>query len=315
MISLTGMVQGGMMPATKPPLGGALRVRVTDGLILNAGAWRLAADRHQTPTAIIEPPSVPMFQQVVEYLEAKPIPTGGNMRRADEARAAAAVCLRWGSYFALLADPSRPDAPHLDDELVSQIDDGEMARLNVEISAAIAWWFSLCGSNGERYWDLVHRALVYLPVGPKTVRPAPYGDRLLACAMPKMAAQVRRAWPADRLDQDLALAQDHGVRVFANTITLHAWRNGPIEDLHAGRSPKASRASAKTGRTTGSGDGFGRLPATSWPTTPGGRPPSHLLPAARRPIDDSKRSRELTHRRKTAANWTPLGHCGCGPWS
>ena len=28
-----------------------------------------------------------MFQQVVEYLEAKPVPPGGNMRRADEARA------------------------------------------------------------------------------------------------------------------------------------------------------------------------------------------------------------------------------------
>jgi hypothetical protein len=80
-----------------------------------------------------------MFQQVVAYLEAKPVPLGGTMRRADEARAAVAVCLRWGSYFAVLADPARPDAPSIDDGQVSQIDDEEMARMNIEISAGVAW--------------------------------------------------------------------------------------------------------------------------------------------------------------------------------
>jgi hypothetical protein len=64
-----------------------------------------------------------MFQQVVEYLEAKLVPPGGNMRRADEARAGVVVCLRWGSYFAVLADPSKPNAPNIDDEQVSQVDD------------------------------------------------------------------------------------------------------------------------------------------------------------------------------------------------
>ena len=36
------------------------------------------------------------------------------------------------------------------------------------------------------------------------------------------------------MDQDRA-ATDHGIRVIANTIALHAWRNGPIENVHAGR--------------------------------------------------------------------------------
>jgi hypothetical protein len=83
-----------------------------------------------------------MFQQVVAYLEAKPVPPSGSMRRADEARAAVAVCLRWGSYFAVLADPARPDAPNIDAGQVSQIDDEEMARMNIEISAGVAWWLT-----------------------------------------------------------------------------------------------------------------------------------------------------------------------------
>ena len=32
-----------------------------------------------------------------------------------------AVCLRCGSYFAVLADPSKPVAPNIDDGQVSQI--------------------------------------------------------------------------------------------------------------------------------------------------------------------------------------------------
>jgi hypothetical protein len=133
-------------------------------------------------------------QQVLEYLEAKPVPPGGNMRRgtvpifvsakmglsplpvfgaataplpqksvqplrrADEARTAVAVCLRWGSYFAVLADPSKPNAPNIDDRQVSQIDDEEMARMNTEISAGAAWRLALAGFDDRRDGDLVARA-------------------------------------------------------------------------------------------------------------------------------------------------------------
>ena len=159
----------------------------------------------------------------------------GNPKRDDEARAATAVCLRWGSYFALLADPARPPSPGIDDEQVSQIDDDEMARMNVEISAALAWWFGLCGVNDRHYFDLVQRALAYLPLGPKTIHPHPKADELLTCTMSDVAAEVRRTWWTGQLDQDLATAGNHGIRVIANTVTLQAWRNGPIEGVHAGR--------------------------------------------------------------------------------
>ena len=212
-----------------------LRVRVTDDLLLDGGTWTLTEDQKGRPVARITPPATPMFQQIVEYLEAKPVPPGGSVRRADEARAAVAVCLRWGSYFAVLADPARPPAPNIDDEQVSQIDDEEMARMNIEISAALAWWLALSGSDDRRYGHLVDRALAYLPTGPKAVSALPGGEILLASTVPELAAQVRRSWPADRLDRDMETATKHGIRVIANTITHIAFRNGPIENVHAGQ--------------------------------------------------------------------------------
>ena len=223
------------MPTAESKSDNVLRVRATDDLVLNAGTWHLAEDDDLRPAAIIEPPATPMYQQVAAYLEAKPAPPEGNPKRADEARAATAVCLRWGSYFALLADPERPTSTGIDDEQVSQIDDDEMARTNVEISAALAWWLGLCGANDGRYWDLVARALAYLPLGPRTVRPHPQADTLLTCTMPDVAAEVRRTWWTGRLDQDLETAGRHGIRALANSVTLQAWRNGPVQNVHAGR--------------------------------------------------------------------------------
>ena len=151
-------------------MSGVLSVRVTDDLVLDGGAWELTESEDGQPFARITPPATPMFQQAVEYLESKPVPPIGALRRDKESRAAVAVCLRWGSYFAVLADSTRAAAPDIDDERTSQIADDEMARMNIEISAGIAWWLALRGSGERRYWDLVHRALAYLPTGPKTVR-------------------------------------------------------------------------------------------------------------------------------------------------
>ena len=223
------------MPTSEQPSDGVLHVRVADDLLLDGGTWNLTEDQKGRPVARITPPATPMFQQIIAYLEAKPVPPSGSVRRADEARAAVAVCLRWGSYFAVLADPSRPDSPNIDNEQVSQIDDEEMARMNIEISAALAWWLTLSGSDDRRYSQLVDRALAYLPTGPKAVSALQSGDILLASTVPDLAAQVCRSWPADRLEQDMQTATQHGIRVIANTITHIAWRNGPIENVHAGQ--------------------------------------------------------------------------------
>jgi hypothetical protein len=201
---------GVAMPTAEPPFAGVLQVHVAEDLVLDGGTWHLVTDQDQRPIAVIEPPETPMYRQVAAYLEAKPAPPDRNMRRDDEARAATAICLRWGSYFAMLADPARPASPSIDDEQVSQIDDSEMARMNVEISAALAWWFGLCGVNDGHYFDLVQRAIAYLPVGPKTIHPHPQAETLRTCTMSDVAAEVRRTWWTGQIDRTWRLRETTG---------------------------------------------------------------------------------------------------------
>ncbi len=170
------------MTSRDPASSGTLRVGVRDDFVLNAGSWFQILDEEQLLVTHVIPPQVPMFRQVVDYLESKPSPADQYVRPADEARAAVAVCLRWGSYFAALVDASRPFSPHARDENMSQIADNEMARLNIEISAAIQWWLTLKGSDDRRYTQLVQRTLTHLPAGPKTVTRVPEGDVLAECA-------------------------------------------------------------------------------------------------------------------------------------
>ena len=163
-------------------------------------------------------------------------PERSRPRRRRTARANRGVgTAPWGSYFAVLVDSSRPFSPEAWDENTSQIADDEMARMNIEISAAIQWWLTLKCSDEQRYRKLVQRALTYLPIGRKTVTLSPEGDVLAECAISAMATAVQRAWSVEMLERDLRIAGTHGVRVIANTMTLLSWRNGPVEKVHAGQ--------------------------------------------------------------------------------
>ena len=113
-----------------------------------------------------------------------------------------------------------------------------MARLNIEISAAIQWWLTLKGSDDQRYTELVQRALTHLPVGTSTVTHVLEADVLAECAASAKATAVLRAWPEEMLERDLERGRAYGVRRIANTITLLSWRNGPVENVHAGRRPE-----------------------------------------------------------------------------
>jgi hypothetical protein len=83
-------------PIPCPETGGVLGARVADDFALDGGTWELTESESRQPIARITPPATPMFRQIVEYLETKPVPAEGNFRRDGEARAAVAVCLRWG---------------------------------------------------------------------------------------------------------------------------------------------------------------------------------------------------------------------------
>lgn len=225
------------MPTPDPMTSGTLRVGVNDDFVLDAGSWSQIVHEGQQLVTRVTPPSVPMLQQVVDYLEAQPSPADRSVRSVDEARAAVAVCLRCGTYFAALVDASRPFSPDAWDESTSHIADSEMARLNIEISAAIQWWLTLKGSDDQRYAELVRRALAHLPTGRRTVTHVPEGDVLVECATSAMATALQLAWPDEMLERDLGRARKHGVRIIANSITLLSWRNGPVESVHAGRRP------------------------------------------------------------------------------
>jgi hypothetical protein len=60
-----------------------------------------------------------------------------------ESIAATAVAIRWGSYFAVLADADKPEWSAIRSPVESRIGDHEMARINIESSAALAQWIDI----------------------------------------------------------------------------------------------------------------------------------------------------------------------------
>jgi hypothetical protein len=214
-----------------------LRVRVNDELVLDAGTCEEVFGPDGTKR-LIRPPDTTLFHQVLAYLVAKPDPAVRPRGSAAgrEGLAAAAVVLRWGSYLAVLLDRSKPvwPAATLRDR-TSRISDSEMARINIEASAALADWVDLyrAEDGGGLYTQMVNRAVAYLPMACKApkLRAGPFavladpetGGRLVAASDPTRVARAR-------VD-----AECHPGRVFANALVNVAWRNGPVENIHAGR--------------------------------------------------------------------------------
>ena len=211
-------------------------MRVNDELVLDAGTcYRLTSS--EGPRWRIEPPATTLFRQLLDYLEARPDPTGPRSGTdvGREGVATAAVVLRWGSYLAVLADHAKSLSPEAGRGGVSRISDEEMARINIEASAALAQWIDLYRQEhgGGRYRQLVERAIHYLPMPQKTSR-ARFGT-LAELSHPKAAARLARAAPPNLRAQVRARAELHPSHLLANTIVNVAWRNGPVEDIHAGR--------------------------------------------------------------------------------
>ncbi len=174
-----------------------IRVRVNDELMLDAGACEVSHGHRR-----IFPPETSLFRQVLVYLRAKPTPSQQHRGADIEGLAAASVTLRWGSYLAVLADNDKAvSAEPLPG--VSRISDGEMARINIEASAALAEWIDLSRSADGwcKYLELVARAVAYLPIkvepvkpkaGPLTVLAEPKNARrLIAGSDGALLAQVR----------------------------------------------------------------------------------------------------------------------------
>lgn len=214
-----------------------IQVRVNAELTLNAGTWEEVASVRSPERSerLIRPPSTTLFHQLLAYLEAKPDPPNRPKRSPGprEGVAAAALTLRWGSYFAVLCDRDKPLWQAARSPQVSRISDGEMARINIEASAALADWVDIYRSKATSvgYEQLVNRALVYLPTPKKATELNISQFRVLA--KPEMAAQLL-AFDVERTARVAVDAQRSPSRMFANALINTAWRNGPIEEVHAG---------------------------------------------------------------------------------
>ena len=206
-----------------------LRVRANDDLVLDAGLCEEVCGE-----VVIHPPEITLFRQVLDYLRAKPdanVPSRVPPIE-EEGAAAAAVALRWGSYLAVLADRDKPvwGATRLPE--VSRISDAEMARINIEASAALAEWIDLLRDEPRLYEQLVKRALAHLPL--PRIKARPQESHFVILAMPEVRKKMVGAFPKPRLTQARADAERYPSRIFANALLNTAWRNGPVEDIHAG---------------------------------------------------------------------------------
>ena len=117
---------------------------------------------------------------------------------------------------------------------VSRISDFEMARINVEASSGLARWIELLRDDLQQYRALV-RAACSLPMQRIQARRSSDCDQLLMLTDPRLVAAV-----ATRLDSETARrarqnAEAHPTRMLANSLIHVTWRNGPVEDIHAGR--------------------------------------------------------------------------------
>ncbi len=214
-----------------------LQVRVNDELVLDAGTCEVS--RPHGPERLIRPPETTLFHQVLAYLKtkldpAKP-PSGSMVGR--EGVAAAALSLRWGSYLAVLLDHDKPLWREVDSPSTSRISDEEMARINIEASAALAEWIDIYRADpgGRLYEQLVNRAVAYLPMPKKTskLKVTEFG----ALSQPEMAARLVTAFGASdapRLERVRADVERHPSRILANALVNTAWRNGLVENIHAG---------------------------------------------------------------------------------
>ena len=229
-----------MVPHRRGPYTAPVRlnVRVNDEFLLCAGsAEQISTERgHEW---LIRPPEVSMFHQLLAYLQAKPdrdIGPGAS-KIAWEGVATAAVTLRWGSYLAVLLDSDRPLWSRAKSSETSRISDGEMARINIEASAALAEWIDIYREDpcGGLYASLVEKAVTYLPMPQRQARRevglfCDLADEAMAT---RLIDAAKAAAPA-RLERVRAAAQRHPSRVFANALVNVAWRNGPVEGVHAG---------------------------------------------------------------------------------
>ena len=223
-----------------------LTITVNDQLTIDAGYWQECVGEDQIPYRPISPPQTAMYRQALSYLEettrGQKAPPKSRLHFGEVAIATVAVCLRWGSYFAVLAKGDLPQWTSAYEPEVSCVGDGEMARINIEASAALASWIDLMQADQQHFRKLVKAAVQLLPFPIAHLDESTYYNRFRALGAINSANGRRylmealaRDFGSEWLEREKARVLVNPTRALANGILNEHWRNGSgIEDIHAG---------------------------------------------------------------------------------
>src|SRR5256885_6317619 len=223
-----------------------LTITVNEQLTIDAGYWQECVEEDQTPYRLISPPQTAMYRQALSHVEEATkdmkAPAKSRLHFGEVAIATVAVCLRWGSYFAVLANHDLPQWTAAFDPEVSGIGDGEMARINIEASAALSDWIDLMQADQQRFRKLVKVAVQLLPFPIAHLDGSTYYNRFRALGAINSTTGRRylmeafaRDFGSEWLEREKARVLVHPTRALANGILNEHWRNGSgIEDIHAG---------------------------------------------------------------------------------
>jgi hypothetical protein len=207
-----------------------LSVPIAESLNLEAGTL----DETAAPVTIL-PPAVSLFDQLLEWLSHRESSGRVRISTSEIGIGATALCLRWGSYLAVLLDERKPLDPSAVSEEISMVSDSEMKRINLEFSANLARLIRMLHEDETGCYRLLHLAYDHLVMPRLALKQR--GEILEALrgltsaafwnwADPELKARMARARP---------ILVRHPYRVLANSMALSAYRNGPVENLHSGR--------------------------------------------------------------------------------
>lgn len=213
---------------------------------ITAGICRVDVDERLDQYRVISPPQTPMYQQVIALLEDASkdhkVPPKSQLHFGEVALATSLICIRWGSYFGALVNADLPQWAPAHDPEVGCISDSEMARINIEVTAALAAWINMMHENSSYFRKMVKAAIQFLPS--LTLVPDPDTQYKHFHAMSFFNSMHGRQILMDAYIHDFGetwvarersrIAQDP-TRALANGMFNKLWRNGEIEDIHAGQ--------------------------------------------------------------------------------
>ena len=171
----------------------ALTINVNAQCAIDAGNWKECVEEDHTPYRLVSPSHTTMYRQVLSYLEEttrnEKVPPTSQLHFGEVAIATVALCIRWGSYFAVLTNRDLPQWASALDPQVSCIGDGEMARINIEASAPSPTGSTSCGqtSHGSANWSKPPSNSCLSPSRSSTGRRIITASGRLAPSIPPMA--------------------------------------------------------------------------------------------------------------------------------